>query len=133
MQRTNEANSALPTGQQGVVPFPYDISFVDTESSPAIRALIEEYLARMAHFYDRITFGRVYVRIPHKHGGARFFHVHVQLDVPGKRLAVSREPEADDKHTEIRSAIRDAFHKMQRELLDFTKHRKERKGASSAG
>ncbi|MBX3021404.1 MAG: ribosome-associated translation inhibitor RaiA [Bdellovibrionales bacterium] len=111
----------------GGVPYPYDIRFADCENSPATRTYIEEYLERMAHFYDRITYGRVTVRIPHKHGGVRFFHIHVQLDVPGRRLAVSREPEANEKHTDIRLAIRDAFHKMTRQLEDFVKTRNESK------
>jgi ribosome-associated translation inhibitor RaiA len=130
MQRANEVDSTLPSGQKGLVPFPYDIKFVDSENSPAMRSVIEEYLERISHYYDRITFGRVYVRIPHKHGGVRFFHIHIQLDVPGRRLAVSREPEIDDTHTDVRTAIRDAFHAMKRELLDFIKHRSEHKGAT---
>lgn len=132
MQSTNSLDTSLPNAGQGGVPFPYDIRFVDCESSPAARATIEEYLARMAHYYNRIDFGRVNVRIPHKHGGIRFYHIHVQLDVPGKRLAVSREPEANDKHTDIRLAIRDAFHKLTRELKDFVKHRNEHRGPRAA-
>lgn len=130
MQSTNSLDTALPSvSADGVVPFPYDVRFVDCEVSPAVRHLCEEYLARMAHFYDRIDFGRVYLRIPHKHGHNRFFHVHVQLDIPGRRLVASREPEVNDKHMDVRLAIRDAFHSLQRELVDFTKRRNSHKGA----
>lgn len=109
------------------VPFPFEVSFVDSETSPAVRYQIEEHLARLSHFYDRITFAHVYVRIPHKHRGARSFHIHIQLDVPGRRLVASRDPDATDKHTEIHLAVRDAFSKITRQLEDFVKHRQERK------
>lgn len=132
MINTNSVDTSLPTGQRGEVPYPYDISFVDCETSPSTRDLIEEYLARMAHFYDRITYARVFVRIPHKHGGVRFYHIHVQLDVPGRRLTVSKEPEANDAHTDVRLAVRDAFAKLTRQLEDFVKHRNQHKGVGEA-
>jgi putative sigma-54 modulation protein len=107
--------------------FEYDISFADSETSPATRVKIEEHLARLQRHYDRITFCKVFVRIPHKHGGLRFYHIHIELDVPGKRIAVSREPEANDSHSDIQIAIKDAFAKLTRQLEDFIKTRNERK------
>ena len=130
----NIMNSLEPSlsGDESAVPYPYEIHFVDSEPSPATRFLIEENLARLAHFYDRITHARVQVRIPHKHGGVRMFHIHMQLDVPGRRLVVTREPEVDDKHAEIHIAIRDAFTKLLRQLEDFVAHRKNHKGLGVA-
>lgn len=117
--------------QPAEIPFPYDIRFVDTESSDAVKFQIEEQLARLAHHYDRITHARVLVRIPHKHGHNRFFHIHVQLDIPGRRLAVSREPEANEKHTDIRLALKDAFQKLIRQLEDYTEARGQHKGRAA--
>jgi ribosome-associated translation inhibitor RaiA len=122
MQTTTSDDAQLPQSTADI-PFPYDISFVDSSPSDAVRFQIEEHLSRLGRFYDRITDCRVIIRIPHKHGGARFFHIHLQLDVPGKRLAVSREPEVKDEHTAVRIAIRDAFHKLTRQLEDFVKAR----------
>jgi ribosome-associated translation inhibitor RaiA len=114
---------------EGTIPFPYDVAFVDSATSPAVRSQIEDNLLRLSHFYERITFARVYVRIPHKHRTqGRQFHVHIQLDVPGRRLAASRETEPDDRHTDIHRAVRDAFMKMTRQLEDFVKHRNAKKG-----
>jgi len=107
------------------IQFEYTISFPDSDASPAMRELIEEQFMRLSRFYNRITSGHVQVRIPHKHGGVRNFHVHIQLDVPGKRLAVSREPEKSDDHTDPAVAIRDAFHKLTRQLEDFVRTRKD--------
>ncbi|NJL25429.1 MAG: ribosome-associated translation inhibitor RaiA [Calothrix sp. SM1_5_4] len=105
--------------------FPYNISFVDCDSSEALRGLVEDQLTRLSHFYDRITDAKVFVRIPHKHSGARLFHIHVQLDVPGKRLVASREPAVDERHLDVRIAVRDAFQKLTRQLEDFVKSRNE--------
>jgi ribosomal subunit interface protein len=111
--------------EQSAIYFPYDISFADCESSPATIAKIEGHLAKLERYYDRITDCKVIVRIPHKHGGLRFFHVHIQLDVPGKRLAVSREPEATDDSTDIGAAIKIAFEKITHQLVEFTHARNQ--------
>lgn len=100
--------------------FPYDISFADCETSPATIAKIEAHLAKLERYYDRITDCKVIVRIPHRHSGLRYFHVHIQLDVPGKRLAVSREPEAKEDATDIGTAIKIAFEKITHQLVEFT-------------
>lgn len=126
MQGSNSMKPAtVDSEEQILVPFPHEIAFVDCDNSPAVRSFIEEQLAKVAHYYDRITFGRVNVRIPHKHGGVRMFHIHIQLDLPGKRIAVSREPEIDEKHSDPKAAIRDAFQKLTRELKDFAGTRKD--------
>ena len=122
----NDPNLA---GQESVadpspIYFPYDVSFADCEISPATVTKVEEHLMRLQRYYDRITDCRVIIRIPHKHGGLRFFHVHIQLDVPGKRLAVSREAEANDDHTDIKMALKIAFDKIQHQLIEFTRVRK---------
>ena len=131
MRETNSLDSSLPTAD-ATIPFPYEIRFVDTDTSEAARDQIEVYLARLTHFYDRITFARVNVRVPHKHGHKRLYHIHVEVDMPGRLIAVSREPEVTDKHLDIRTAIRDAFHKVTRQVESFNKERKHHKGHASA-
>ena len=106
--------------------FPYDITFADSDTSPATVARVETCLARLAKHYDRIVDSKVVVRIRQKKG-LKLFHLHVVLDVPGKRLAVGRDHEADDSHAEIGAAIKDAFLKITRQLDDFVKIRKAHK------
>lgn len=108
-----------------VITFPYEISFPDSEPSAGVRTKIEEYLAKLGRIHDRITDCKVFVRIPHRHGGLRYFHIHVQLDVPGKRIVASREPEENDDHADISMAIKDAFKSVTRQLDDFLRGRKE--------
>jgi ribosome-associated translation inhibitor RaiA len=114
---------------EGAIPFPFDIAFVDSATSPAVRAQIENQLQRLTRFYERITFARVNVRIPHKHRtpGQRQFHVHVQVDLPGRSLVASRESSAGDRNMDIHRVVRDAFLKVTRQLEDFVKTRNRKK------
>lgn len=109
------------------ISFPYEINFPDSETSPATVTKIEEHLSKLERFYDRIMNCKVFVRIPHKHGGVRMFHVHIHLDVPGKRLAVGRDIEVDDSQLDIQLAIKTAFSKITRQLEDYVNWRKEHK------
>lgn len=118
-------NAPAPQVSEAGIYFPYDITFADSDTSPATVERIESNLARLARHYDRIIDSKVVVRIRQK--GFKLFHVHVVLDVPGKRLAVGRDHEADDSHAEIGIAIKDAFQKITRQLDDFVKMRKAHK------
>jgi ribosome-associated translation inhibitor RaiA len=125
VKETMAEKSASPAASPSIR-FPYDISFADSDTSPATSEKIESYLARLDRHYDRITDAKVFVRIPHNHG-PKLFHIHIQLDIPGKRLAVSRDTEVDDSHAAIQTAIKDAFQKITRQLDDFVKLRNEHK------
>lgn len=112
--------------------FPYRITFVDCAPSPAVQFRIERALKKLERHHPRITAAEVAVRIPHKSRGPRFFHIHVQLDVPGQRFVVTREPESTEKRTDIRTAVRDAFHKLTRQLEDFQRTRLDRHRAGES-
>ena len=124
MQAMSTVSNAELMPQESFIAFPYDISFIDCAPSPAVRFQVEECLAKVAQIHDRIMDCKVAVRIPHKRSHNRFFHIHIQMDVPGRRLAVSREPEMNEKHIEMQTAIRKAFHKLTRQLEDYlnTRH-----------
>lgn len=120
-----EVNLSEPSAAVSLVPFPYDISFADSASSPATRMKIEEQMMRLARVFDRIQDVKVFVRIPHRHGGLKQFHINIQIDVPGKRIAVSRDPEVTDDHKDIGLAVRDAFSKAVRQLECFAKLKRD--------
>jgi ribosome-associated translation inhibitor RaiA len=119
---------ATPTGPAiadpgSAINFSFEISFKDTEPSDAARFQIAQYLAKLGQLSDRITDCRVVVSIPHKRSGNRYFHIHATLDLPGKRLAVSREPETKEEHTDIHTAISACFHKLTRQMEDYLRTR----------
>lgn len=119
------ATSTGPTipDADALIYFPYEISFKDMAPSDAIRFQIVQYLAKLSRMSQRITGCRVIVQLPHRRSGNRYFHIHAALDLPGKRLAVSREPEMKDEHTDIRTAISATFHKLGRQLEDYQRAR----------
>ncbi|MBX3039609.1 MAG: ribosome-associated translation inhibitor RaiA [Bdellovibrionaceae bacterium] len=118
------ANSEVPG-------FPYEISFVDCDSSQALRTKIEKHLLKLERMAPRITDCKVMIRLPHKTHGQKRFHIHIQLDIPGQRLVVSREPQSGDSHSDAYAAVHDAFFKLTRRLEDFVKQRKDRRIHSS--
>ena len=126
MQTSKNLSISMDPNKDAEIKFPYDISFIDCTPSDAVRFQIEQHLAKVGQLYERITDCKVAVRIPHKSSGNRYFHINIQMDVPGKRIAVSREPEAREQHTEIHAAVRDAFHKLSRQLETFVTARKNR-------
>lgn len=130
--QTSSANKSPVQADPGAqIPFSYDIRFPDSEPSPAVRFQIEELLLKLSHLSDRIVDCRVSVAIPHKRG-KRIFHVGIQLDVPGTRLVVSREPEQRDEHGDVHTAVTDAFHKITRQLEDFLRARQQQKTHAGA-
>ncbi len=99
--------------------FPYTISFADCQTSDAATAQIEKHIFKIAKRFDRVIECRVIVRIPNKHHLKHFYHIHIQMDVPGRTLIVGREPEMNSDHMEINVAIRDAFDKLTRQLEGY--------------
>lgn len=117
--------------------FPYEVTFVDAPPSPFIQAKIDRQMAKWGRLYERIVDGRVTVHRPHRHHGLKHFHIHIQLDVPGRKIVVSRETERNPDHANIHLAMRDAFAKVTRQLESFVKLRtdyhREKKFAEFSG
>lgn len=109
--------------QDSGIRFPYDISFVDSDSSDAVRYLVEQQLSKLNRLSNRITDCKVAVRIPHRHSTNRVFHVIIALDMPGKRIMVNREPDPSGPH-DIQTAISEAFHRLFRQTEAFIKGRR---------
>ena len=103
--------------------FPYQIDFPDSEVSEGVTRRVEKHLEKLNGHYNRITNARVVVRIPHQHRRRRFYHIRVQLEIPGKTLVVDREPEKDYAHSDVYVSVRDAFDKITRQLDEYVGHR----------
>jgi ribosomal subunit interface protein len=91
-------------------------------SSPAIEARIREKAAELERFSDRITGCRVIVEKEHRHRHkGDLFRVRIEIDVPGKELAVTHTGPRDHAHEDIYVAIRDAFNAAVRRLEDHVR------------
>ena len=103
---------------------PVQISFHGLDSSEAVESRIREKVAKLEHFFDRITSARVVVEKHHSSTAVKDqpFHVSIFLEVPGEELVVTQDPKSDaalKDHQDIGIALRDAFATMQRQLRDY--------------
>ncbi len=109
---------------------PLEISFRKMDPSPAVEARIREKVADFERFSDRITGCRVTVEQEHRHHQkGNLFRIRVDLDLPGKPLAVTHAGPRDHAHEDVYVAIRDAFNAATRRLED---HVRERRGKVKA-
>jgi ribosome-associated translation inhibitor RaiA len=102
---------------------PLDIRFHDLDASPALEAAIRERVAKLDKLYPRLTSCRVSVEAPHRqHRKGNIWEIHIELGVPGGKLAISREPHHPrDKYAspDIYTTLRDAFDAAERRVLDY--------------
>lgn len=106
---------------------PLQIAFHGVVGSEATRELIEEKVAWLERFSDRITGCRVVVESPHRHHrhGNQYL-VRIDLTVPGGEIVVNREPPQHREARELDVVIRDAFDSARRLLEEhFRRLRQE--------
>lgn len=96
---------------------PLQITFRKIPKSEAIEAIINEKASKLDRFYDRLMGCRVVVEESQgrQHQG-KLYSVRIDLTVPGKELAVSRQENED-----VYISVRDAFDAAVR-LLDEHGH-----------
>jgi ribosomal subunit interface protein len=106
---------------------PLQIAFHNMDRSEAVKALIEEKVAWLERFYDRITGCRVVIEAPHRHHRHGYpYRVHIDLTVPGGEIVVNRDPAERASHKDLNVALRDAFDAARRRLEEHVRRlRKE--------
>jgi len=84
-------------------------------TSPSVETTIQRWVERLDRSHPRLQHCAVVVEIPHHHGqqGNRF-QIGIELVVPGRTIAVSREL----GHEDVYVAIADAFRAARRQLQD---------------
>lgn len=98
---------------------PLQITFRNMSHSEAIEANINEKAVRLDRFYDRIMSCRVVVEeSQRRHHQGKHYITRIDLTVPGKELAVTRE-ENEDAYV----AVRDAFDAAVRKLEEHARRR----------
>jgi cold shock CspA family protein/ribosome-associated translation inhibitor RaiA len=99
------------------------IDFQGTDASPALRSLIERYVAGLEERFGRITACRVGVKAPgghHVEGG--LFEISIHIVLPGGReVKISRTPQNDERYSDPEFAIGDAFKRARRQLQDHVR------------
>ncbi len=109
---------------------PVQIAFHGIDTSEAVENRIYDKVAKLEHYFDRITSCRVTVERHHRSRSNlevndQPFHVSIVLGVPGEELVVKRDPKgpALKNHGDIQIALRDAFSTMERRLKDYVQRR----------
>lgn len=97
---------------------PVQVTFRDIPPSDAVTAHVERRAAKLGTFHDRIVKCHVVLEAPHRHHkhGKRY-HVRIDMQVPGKELVVSRNPE--DTKEDLYAAVDDAFGDAERVLEEY--------------
>ena len=103
------------------MPTPLEISFHGLERSDAVEARIREKFQRIVGHFDRITQARIVVEAPQRRTPKpKFYHVKIELSIPGhKPIVAKHEPDADNAHTDVMLALRDAFATAMRQVDEF--------------
>jgi ribosomal subunit interface protein len=93
--------------------------------SDAVRARIEELAARLDRFHQRIMSCRVVVSAPNRsQRSGKLYHVSIDLKLPGREIAINRDPPQDHSHEDVYVAIRDAFDALVRRIEDASRERR---------
>ena len=99
---------------------PLQIEFQGFDPDAAARESIEHHVTQLEERFGRITAGRVVVKGPgerHRVGG--LYEVNIRLALPdGREVNISRTAKADERHSDLRFAINDAFKRARRGLQD---------------
>lgn len=101
---------------------PPQIVFHGIERSDAVENHVREKVAKLEHLHPQIISCRVTIELPHKHHQqGKQFDVRIDLTVPGKEIAVNREPGNEDMYMALRDAFDAAKHQLDR-------HEREHRG-----
>ena len=93
------------------------ITIKDFPPSEAITARIQERVAKLDQFYNRITACRVTIeQSQRRHHQGKLFNVKIDLTVPGSEIVVNRE-----EHEDPYVVIRDAFDALERKLESYAR------------
>lgn len=104
---------------------PTQITFRGMDSSDWIRDRIQEQADKLARFHDGIVRCRVVVQAPnHRQRQGRLYQVAINLEIPGRDVAVTRGSPENHAHEDINVAIHDAFAAATRRLEDMVRERR---------
>ena len=101
---------------------PVQITFRHMDPDTSARTQVEHRVAEVEQFYDRITACQVVVEASHQHHRqGKLYQVRIDLTVPGRTIAVGRDPAEHHAHEDAHVAIRDAFDAARRQLEDHAR------------
>jgi ribosomal subunit interface protein len=107
------------------------ITFRDMPASEALDALVRERAEKLNKLTPDVISCHVTIDAPHRHQQkGRTFHVTIDLVLRNGEIPVSRDPARDDSHEDAYHAVRDAFDKMTRRVLDHVARQRDLRHSS---
>lgn len=122
---------------------PPQITFRNVGAEPWMEERIREEVAGLNRFYERITSCRVMVEaLERRHLHGHFYHLRVELGVPGGEVVAENEPglhsgmqrieadrnrkqlEVEARYRDLEVAIRDTFKSARRRLQDYARRQR---------
>jgi ribosome-associated translation inhibitor RaiA len=101
------------------------ITFRGMSPSPAVEALIEQRVERLAHASALVRRCHVVLELPHRHQKkGRQFSVRLDITTPLGEVVVTRAPEDASLHQPLQTLVRDAFDAAARQLEDRVDRRR---------
>lgn len=99
---------------------PAQVTFRDVPHSADIENLIQNKTRALERLCGRMTSCRVTIAAPHRHKrtSGSYYHVTVDLTLPGGEVVAAREPAQTASHDDLQTAIRDAFRTAKRQLRE---------------
>jgi ribosome-associated translation inhibitor RaiA/cold shock CspA family protein len=102
---------------------PLEVTFHNCQHSDAVEAEIRKQVGKLEKRFPQLIGCRVSVEALHKqHRTGNVWDVHIVMSVPGKDLAVSREPHRAKEnyaHPDVQTSLRDAFRAAERQLESY--------------
>jgi len=103
---------------------PIQVTFRDFPHSPALEQVIKEKASKLESLFDKISYCRVVIGIPHRHHHkGHLYQVNLDIGVPGKDIVVQRRSGRLAAKQDAYSAIRDAFEAGKRQLQAYLSRR----------
>lgn len=98
---------------------PVQIDFQGMKPVQSLREKIEDHISELEDRFGRITGCRVVLKAPGGHHRIGLYEVNIHLALPdGRKVDVTRTPQADERQADVDFALHDAFKRARRKLQD---------------
>lgn len=108
-----------------------EVHFHGIEKSEAVEMRIQEKVAKLEKYFERLSRARIVIEAPHRNAQKPLAYlVKIELSVPGRQpIVVSHERAGNQGSEDLSLAVRDAFEAATRKVEDLARKLSERSKA----